>query len=179
MARSTPWDCCKAALAAALVTGSVVGGSVQANTGWQQAVFPVALFSSYTSHFGLRNGPAGVAEPHRGIDIAAPLGSPIRNWWGGVVTELINDNRCGVGLVIRSGAYEHLYCHLAGSVSAGAYRSGTVVLQGGSLVRSGELIGHVGLSGRSSGPHLHWGVRYGGRWLDPAAVLRAMAAARP
>ena len=152
---------------------------MQANTGWQQGVFPVAVFSSYTSHFGLRSGPAGVAEPHHGIDIAAPLGSPIRNWWGGVVKELINDNRCGVGLVIQSGGYEHIYCHLAGSVQGGAYRSGSVVLQGGSRVRSGQLIGHVGMSGRSSGPHLHWGVRYRGRWLDPAAILRAMAAARP
>lgn len=162
-----------------MLLGSGVGISVQANTGWQRGVFPVAVFSGYTSHFGQRSGPAGVAEHHHGIDIAAPLGSPIRNWWGGVVQELINDNRCGVGLVIQSGAYEHIYCHLAGSVRGGVYRSGTVVLQGGSRVRSGQLIGHVGLSGRSSGPHLHWGVRHAGRWLDPAAILRAMAAARP
>jgi murein DD-endopeptidase MepM/ murein hydrolase activator NlpD len=142
-------------------------------------VFPVAVFSGYTSHFGQRIGPGGSAESHRGIDIAAPLGSPIRNWWSGVVKELINDSRCGVGVVIQSGPYEHIYCHLAGSVRGGVYRSGHVTLQTGSQLCSGQLIGHVGLSGRSSGPHLHWGVRHGGRWLDPAAILRAMAAARP
>jgi murein DD-endopeptidase MepM/ murein hydrolase activator NlpD len=47
----------------------------------------------------------------------------------------------------------------------------------GSPVRGGQVIGHVGLSGRTSGPHLHWGIRHGGRWLNPAAILRAMAAA--
>jgi len=68
------------------------------------------------SHFGQRLGPGGALEPHHGIDIAAPLGSPIRNWWSGAVKELINDTACGVGLLIQSGSYEHLYCHLAGTV---------------------------------------------------------------
>ena len=145
---------------------------------WRRGVFPVASFSGYTSHFGLRSGPAGASELHHGLDIAAPYGSPIRNWWGGVVQEVIVDGGCGLGLLIASGPYEHLYCHLAGSAAAGVYRSGPVALAPGSPVRSGQLIGHVGLSGRTTGPHLHWGLRYRGRWLDPATVLRAMAAAR-
>ncbi|MFM2205902.1 MAG: hypothetical protein RLZZ560_1297, partial [Cyanobacteriota bacterium] len=65
----------------------------------------------------------------------------------------------------------------AGTVAGGVYRSGSVALAAGSPVRGGQLIGHVGLSGRTSGPHLHWGIRHGGRWLNPAAILRAMAAA--
>ena len=48
----------------------------------------------------------------------------------------------------------------------------------GQPVRRGQLIGHVGLSGSTTGPHLHWGVRYRGDWLDPARILRAMAASR-
>ena len=179
MARFTPWDCCRGALGSALLLSGIAGSNVRADAGWRQGVFPVAVFTGYTSHFGQRLGPGGGAESHHGIDIAAPLGSPIRNWWGGVVKELIHDSRCGVGLVIQSGPYEHLYCHLAGSSSGGVYRSGPVTLRAGSRLRSGQLIGHVGMSGRSSGPHLHWGVRYRGRWLDPAAILRAMAAARP
>jgi murein DD-endopeptidase MepM/ murein hydrolase activator NlpD len=67
---------------------------------------------------------------------------------------------------------------LAGQVNGGVYSSGPVRLQVGQPVRTGSLIGHIGLSGRTSGPHLHWGMRHGGRWLDPAAVLRAMAQAR-
>jgi murein DD-endopeptidase MepM/ murein hydrolase activator NlpD len=149
-----------------------------AGTVWRSGVFPVVSFAGYTSHFGTRTGPWGRVEPHYGLDIAAPMGSPIRNWWGGVVQDVINDDRCGLGLVIRSGSYEHIYCHLSGSVSGGVYRSGAVRISAGQRLRTGELIGHVGVSGRSTGPHLHWGMRHQGQWLDPAVVLRAMARAR-
>jgi len=145
---------------------------------WQLGVFPVASFVSFTSHYGSRLGPGGGVEPHYGLDIAAPLGAAIHSWWGGVVQELINDPACGIGLVIRSGSYEHIYCHLAGSIWGGIYRSGPVGLRPGQAVATGQLIGHVGLSGRTTGPHLHWGVRHQGQWLDPARVLRAMVASR-
>jgi murein DD-endopeptidase MepM/ murein hydrolase activator NlpD len=170
------------ALSAALLaaSSSASGSLAEASGGshWRLGVFPVTSFAGYTSHFGTRTGPWGGVEPHYGLDIAAPLGSPIRNWWGGVVQAVLHDRSCGVGLVIRSGPYEHIYCHLAGQVNGGVYSSGPVRLQVGQPVRTGSLIGHIGLSGRTSGPHLHWGMRHGGRWLDPAAVLRAMAQAR-
>ena len=92
--------------------------------------------------------------------------------------EVIADGGCGNGLVIRSGDYEHLYCHLGGSTGDGVYSSGPVRLLRGQAVRRGQLIGHVGMSGSTTGPHLHWGVRYRGAWLDPARILRAMAASR-
>ncbi|MFM2080709.1 MAG: hypothetical protein RLZZ124_389 [Cyanobacteriota bacterium] len=163
-----------AAAAAQLLAGS----AVMAQSRWLQGVFPVASFAGYTSHFGMRTGPGGRREPHYGLDIAAPMGSPIRSWWGGTVQDVINDGACGLGLVISSGPYEHIYCHLSGSVIGGVYRSGAVALASGSRVRGGQLIGHVGMSGRTTGPHLHWGVRHGGRWLDPGTILKAMAAAR-
>ena len=185
-----------AALLAALfasglaVSGLVASGSAapgvpqplsQARPGqnpWRLGVFPVTVFSGYTSSFGGRTGPWGAIEPHYGLDIAAPLGSPIRNWWGGTVKEVIHDGRCGVGLVIQSGPYEHIYCHLLGSGADGIYRSGGLQLQPGQRVRTGQLIARVGMSGRTTGPHLHWGMRYGGQWLDPALILRAMARSR-
>ena len=145
---------------------------------WRLGVFPVTVFSGYTSSFGGRTGPWGALEPHYGLDIAAPLGSPVRNWWGGTVQEVIHDGRCGVGLVIQSGPYEHIYCHLLGSGADGVYRSAGLQLQPGQRVRTGQLIARVGMSGRTSGPHLHWGMRYGGQWLDPALILRAMALSR-
>ena len=145
---------------------------------WRLGVFPVTVFSGYTSSFGGRTGPWGAIEPHYGLDIAAPLGSPIRNWWGGTVKEVIHDGRCGVGLVIQSGPYEHIYCHLLGSGADGVYRCGGLQLQPGQRVRTGQLIARVGMSGRTTGPHLHWGMRYGGQWLDPAVILRAMARSR-
>lgn len=147
---------------------------------WRRAAFPVASFSGFSSHFGPRVSSlsGGSEEWHRGIDIAAPLGSPVRSWWGGEVSRVLQDDLCGVGLLLRSGPYEHIYCHLAGRVEGGSYRSGTLRLRPGQRVRTGEPIGHVGSSGRSTGPHLHWGLRYRGRYLDPAQVLRAMAEAR-
>lgn len=146
---------------------------------WLRGTFPVVSFAGYTSPFGMRSHPlGGGVRPHYGLDIAAPLGSPVRSWWSGTVSEVIRDGGCGNGLVIRSGHYEHIYCHLAGSAGGNAYRSGGVALVVGQRVRTGQTIGHVGLTGSTTGPHLHWGLRYRGEWMDPARVLRAMAESR-
>jgi murein DD-endopeptidase MepM/ murein hydrolase activator NlpD len=169
------------ALASALVLlGSVPNpAGARGPAGWLRGVFPVASFAGYTSPFGMRSHPlSGDRRQHFGIDIAGPLGSPVRSWWHGTVTEVIRDGGCGNGLTLRSGNYEHVYCHLAGSVEAGWYRSGSVQLRAGQRVRAGQVIGHIGLTGSTTGPHLHWGIRYRGDWMDPARVLRAMAASR-
>ena len=167
--------------ALALLALTQTPGPSRANlaSSWSRGSFPVASFIGYSSPFGLRVHPLrGGLRPHEGLDIAAPLGSPVRNWWGGILVEILRDSGCGNGLVVRSGGYEHLYCHLAGRVEGDLYRSGSVELRRGQGLRTGQTIGHVGLSGSTTGPHLHWGLRYGDRWLDPASVLRAMAADR-
>lgn len=146
---------------------------------WLRGIFPVASFAGYTSPFGMRSHPlSGERRKHYGIDIAAPLGSPVLSWWNGTVSEVISDGGCGNGLTIRSGDYEHIYCHLAGRAGGGRYRSGAVHLMVGQRVRAGQTIGHIGMTGSTTGPHLHWGMRFRGEWIDPARVLRAMAASR-
>ncbi|MCT0200469.1 M23 family metallopeptidase [Synechococcus sp. CS-1325] len=178
-----PWACSKASrlgLTGLALLALVASTPVAlADQRWRQGVFPVARFLAYTSPFGGRIGPDGIQEHHGGLDIAAPLGSPILSWWGGVVESVFSDGRCGLGVLIRSGDYRHLYCHLAGQVSGRTYTSGRLRLVVGQQVRGGQLIGHVGMSGRSTGPHLHWAISHRGRWLDPAAILRAMARSRP
>jgi murein DD-endopeptidase MepM/ murein hydrolase activator NlpD len=165
--------------ALALPQGLQQPAAARGPAGWLRGVFPVASFAGYTSPFGMRSHPlSGDRRQHFGIDIAGPLGSPVRSWWHGTVTEVIRDGGCGNGLTLRSGDYEHIYCHLAGSVEAGWYRSGSVLLRAGERVRAGQVIGHIGLTGSTTGPHLHWGMRYRGTWMDPARVLRAMAASR-
>ena len=160
-------------------TLSLAGAAPAGASSWLYGVFPVPDFAGYTSGFGSRLHPlSGDLRPHYGVDIAAPLGAPVRSWWSGQLQEVISDGGCGNGLVIRSGDYEHLYCHLGGSAGGGVYSSGAVRLVRGQPVRRGQLIGHVGMSGSTTGPHLHWGVRYRGAWLDPAGILRAMAASR-
>lgn len=148
-----------------------------ANTPWQAASFPVENFEGYTSTFGPRGG-----DFHYGLDVAAAEGSYIRNWWAGQVAEVWEDGRCGTGIIIRSGQWEHIYCHLKGRVetaNGGRYyidRDGGLQIWQGQIVPAGARIARVGMTGRTTGPHLHWGLKYAGQWVDPAVVLREMYA---
>ena len=134
---------------------------------WSEGSFPIPVFEGYTSHFGMRQAADGILRPHKGLDIAAPLGSPVLSWWRGTVIETIDDQSCGIGVVIASGNYHHIYCHLRRQR-----------MRRDQWVNAGQVIGQVGLTGRTSGAHLHWGIRHSGRWLDPAQILRAMIRGR-
>lgn len=151
------------------------------STPWSQASFPVENFQAYTSPFGYRSDPYnGGQRFHYGLDMAAPSGSYIRNWWEGQVVEVSDDSACGTSVVLQSGNWLHIYCHMHGFVtsdSSGRYLvdgEGGIRLQEGQIVPTGARIGRVGMTGRTTGPHLHWGLKYDGNWVDPALVLRAM-----
>jgi murein DD-endopeptidase MepM/ murein hydrolase activator NlpD len=149
---------------------------------WQNASFPVENFQTYTSPFGNRDAPtAGASSFHRGLDMAAPEGSYIRNWWAGKVVEVSDNTACGTSVIVQSGEWEHIYCHMQGTVerdaSGQAYmidRGGGVQIYAGQVLPAGARIGRVGMTGRTTGPHLHWGLKYASQWVDPALVLRAM-----
>jgi murein DD-endopeptidase MepM/ murein hydrolase activator NlpD len=149
---------------------------------WRGASFPVENFQEYTSPFGYRRSPDGSSsqEFHRGLDLAAPEGSYIRNWWTGRVVEVSDDSACGTSVVIQSGEWEHIYCHMKGYVETSngqkyiSDRSGGIQIYEGQTVQAGARIGRVGMTGRTTGPHLHWGLKYSKQYVDPALVLRAM-----
>jgi murein DD-endopeptidase MepM/ murein hydrolase activator NlpD len=149
---------------------------------WQGGSFPVENFQAYTSGFGYRRSATGGAgwELHRGLDIAAPEGSYIRSWWTGQVIELSDHTACGTSIKIQSGEWTHVYCHMKGHVETAEGRrylidrSGGLQLWEGQQVPSGARIGRVGMTGRTTGPHLHWGMKYANQYVDPALVLRAM-----
>lgn len=151
---------------------------------WQGSSFPVENFQTYTSPFGLRQAPDGsyTQEYHRGLDMAAPEGSYIRNWWTGKVVEVSDDSACGTSVVIESGKWEHIYCHMKGHVEKAngkrymIDRNGGIQIWEGQTVQAGTRIGRVGMTGRTTGPHLHWGLKYNSQWVDPALVLKAMYA---
>ncbi|RZM74733.1 M23 family metallopeptidase [Leptolyngbya iicbica] len=152
-----------------------------ANTQWQQASFPVENFQAYTSPFGYRSDPYGGDQRfHYGLDMAAPSGSYIRSWWGGQVIEVSDDSSCGTSVVVQSGNWMHIYCHMQGYVTqdgSGRYmldNEGGLRIREGQLVDTGMRIGRIGMTGRTTGPHLHWGLKYNDNWVDPALVLRAM-----
>ena len=156
---------------------------LQVASNWRYASFPVENFQSYTSPFGHRINPVtGEKQFHQGLDLAAPLGSYVRNWWSGEVFELSDHTSCGTLIKIRSGQWTHVYCHLMGSVENTERgqvlvdRHGGIFLWKGQQVPAGARIGRVGVSGRTTGPHLHWGLMYRGKYVDPATVLRQMFA---
>ncbi|TVQ46456.1 MAG: M23 family metallopeptidase [Gloeocapsa sp. DLM2.Bin57] len=154
---------------------------IELATNWQQASFPVENFQGYTSGFGYRISPTtGQREFHNGLDIAAPLGSYIRNWWGGQVVILSDHTNCGTQITIQSGDWQHTYCHLDGYVTVtpqGRYlvdpQLGVTVTEG-QYVSTGARIARVGMTGRTTGPHLHWGLKHGQQDIDPGVIIRAM-----
>ena len=143
---------------------------------WMVASFPVEGFQAYTSPYGYRG-----SGFHYGIDIAAPTGSYIRNWWEGRVSEVSDDSACGTSVVGQSGDWTHIYCHMQGYVTTDRGRKVFVDSGGGLRIAegqdlyTGDRIGRVGMTGRTTGPHLHWGMRYQGDWVNPGLVLQAMA----
>lgn len=155
---------------------------VAAASAWQGASFPVENFITYTSPFGYRQSPDGSInqEFHHGLDMAAPQGSYVRNWWAGKVVEVSDGTACGTYVVVQSGQWEHLYCHMEGHIETAngqkylIDREGGIQVFEGQPVLAGARIGRVGMTGRTTGPHLHWGMKYSGQWVDPALVLRAM-----
>lgn len=154
---------------------------------WGAASFPVENFQAYTSPYGYRPSPNNSSgwEFHRGLDIAAPQGSYIRNWWTGTVVELSDNTLCGTMIEIQSGEWKHTYCHMKGhveNVAGGLYlidREGGILVGQGQQILAGTRIGRVGMTGRTTGPHLHWGLKYAGNYVDPGLVLQAMYGQQP
>ena len=152
---------------------------------WTNGSFPVENFQSYTSPFGYRRSPIdGEVQFHNGLDMAAPIGSYVRSWWTGTVSKVASDSSCGTSVTIKSGEWEHAYCHLKGHIKKsdkGLFlidSDGGVQIRQGQEVPVGARIGRVGMTGRTTGPHLHWVLKHQGSYVDPARVLKEMFKSR-
>lgn len=112
-----------------------------------------------TSGFGQRRHPVyGTRGFHSGIDLAAAQGTPVQASSGGRVRRAGHAGGYGVLVTIEHpGGIETRYAHLS-----------AVAVRPGQTVSAGEVIGYVGSTGRSTGPHLHYEVRSGGVAVDPA-----------
>lgn len=112
-----------------------------------------------TSGFGLRWHPLlGGYRKHSGVDLAAPTGTPVRATSGGQITTAGWQGGYGLLVAVDHGKNTQTrYGHLS-----------RVAVAPGQEVKSGDVIGYVGTTGLSTGPHLHYEVRVDGLAVNPA-----------
>lgn len=118
--------------------------------------------AALTSDFGMRTHPVlGGRRSHNGIDLAAPTGTPIYATADGVVSRADRFSSYGLYVQIEHGAnLETRYAHMS-----------RIAVAAGEAVRKGDIIGYVGSTGRSTGPHLHYEVRIAGDAVNPIPYM--------
>jgi murein DD-endopeptidase MepM/ murein hydrolase activator NlpD len=130
---------------------------------WTSFLRPVS--DPVSSVFGLQRILNGEARaPHNGIDFRSPLGTPVRAPAEGIAVLVADLYYTGKTVILDHGeGLFSLYAHLHESLC-----------EIGQQVRQGEVLGLVGSTGRSTGPHLHWGVRLRGERVDPLLLLQIL-----
>ena len=125
---------------------------------------PLDASPGVTSGFGVRKDPfTGELAQHDGVDVAAPMGAPIKAVWDGTVVSAGERGGYGNAIEVDHGNGIHtLYGHAS-----------RVDVKPGDRISAGAQLGEVGTSGRSTGPHLHLELRVNGRPSDPTAALKA------
>ena len=115
-----------------------------------------------TSDFGMRTHPVlGGRRSHKGVDLAAPTGTPIYATADGYVSKAEWFSSYGKYVSIEHGAnLQTRFAHMSG-----------ITVKAGTRVKKGDIIGYVGSTGRSTGPHLHYEVRIDGRAVNPVPYM--------
>lgn len=117
-----------------------------------------------TSSYGLRWHPVtGGRKQHEGVDLGSPVGTPIHATADGVVAKA--DWFGGYGLFVQ---LEH-----GGSLATRYGHMSRLNVAAGQQVHKGDIIGYVGTTGRSTGPHLHYEVRIAGQAVNPIPYMQA------
>ncbi|MTI84398.1 MAG: peptidase M23 [Firmicutes bacterium] len=133
-------------------------------------IWPTPEYYNISSPFGWRKDPINSTpnELHTGMDIAAPMGSDVVSVSSGIVTSSgwANPNNhnesYGLRITVRDGIHLYVYAHL---------QEGSLRVKVGDIVEPGQHFANVGSTGKSTGPHLHIGIKEDGRWIDPLDIL--------
>ncbi|MCP8889659.1 M23 family metallopeptidase [Sphingomonas faeni] len=133
----------------------------------RRAVSGMPVIGRITSRFGLRTHPLlGFTRMHKGLDIGAPYGAPIH---------AMTDGR--VAFAGRTGGYGNFVKLVHGGGMASGYgHMSRIAVSSGTRVRQGQVIGYIGSTGMSTGPHLHWEVWKNGTAINPRSVSFASVA---
>lgn len=119
--------------------------------------------SRITDNYGRARTYNGIVESrHYGTDYQGQMGDPVKAPNAGVVALVADFYLAGKVLYIDHGA----------GLVTGYFHLSEALVSRGDTVKTGQIIGKVGKSGRVTGPHLHWSVRYGATSVDPASLLR-------
>lgn len=120
--------------------------------------WPIPGVYTVTSGFGPRIDPVeGIDGFHAGVDIGAPYGTPVVAAAAGLVAHAGLAGKYGPAVFIEhGGGMESIYAHLSG-----------LVVRRGQVVQAGDVIGYVGSTGKSTGPHLHFEVRLHHQPVNP------------
>lgn len=125
-------------------------------------LFLTPLRGRLTSPYGYRRDPfTGVRTFHTGIDLAAPVGTPIKATLDGrIATTGYSAVYGNYVIVTHDGGYQSLYAHMH-----------RIQVKRGQWVTQGGILGLVGNTGYSTGPHLHFSVYRNGKMVNPASLL--------
>ena len=130
---------------------------------WQQFEFPVKD-TPITGVYGSRRFYNGEERNwHKGVDFAAPTGTPVHAPADGIVRLALPNSFFNGNLVIVDHGYQlmTIYAHL-----------NDMSVKVGDKVSQGDILGHIGTTGRSTGPHLHWGLYWRNMALDPMLLVK-------
>ena len=123
------------------------------------------VYGVFSSPYGWRIHPITHKRSfHTGIDIAAPEGTPVFSSSAGIVTRAGEASGYGLMVEIKSGSTTVRYAHLS-----------RISVYTGQWVEEGFLIGRVGNTGVSTGPHLHFEVLFSGKTANPLSILPPLA----
>lgn len=124
---------------------------------------PLSSYKRISDDYGWRIHPTlGVEKFHNGVDFAAPSGTPILAAYGGTVVGAAYNSSMGNYVMINHGdGLYTIYMHAS-----------ALYVSAGQSVSKGEKIAAVGSTGRSTGPHLHFGVRLNGSYVSPWNYLK-------